>query len=119
MTTALTVRDFEFTADVQGPDNGELVLFLHGFPQTLYTWRAELPALAALGYRCCAFDQRGYSPGARPEGIAAYLPESLVDDAIAIADHLGAARFHLVGHDWGGVTPGRLSVQAITDAFSL
>lgn len=102
MTTALAVGNFEFTADIQGPDDGELVLFLHGFPQTHYTWRAELPALAALGYRCCAFDQRGYSPGARPGGIAPYLLESLLDDVIAIADHLGAARFHLVGHDWGG-----------------
>lgn len=101
-TTTLDARGFRFTADLGGPEDGELVLFLHGFPQTRYTWRAELTALTRLGYRCCAFDQRGYSPGARPTAIDAYRPEEMVADALAIAAGLGHERFHLVGHDWGG-----------------
>ncbi len=54
------------------------------------------------GFRVCAPDQRGYSVGARPEGIDAYRVENLVTDVLAIADALSADRFHLVGHDWGG-----------------
>jgi pimeloyl-ACP methyl ester carboxylesterase len=89
-------------ATTAGPDGGDLVLLLHGYPQTRYTWRAELPALAAAGYRAWAPDQRGYSPGARPEGIDAYRTDHLVADVLALADAAGADRFHLVGHDWGG-----------------
>jgi pimeloyl-ACP methyl ester carboxylesterase len=89
-------------ADIAGPTDGETVLLLHGFPQTRHTWRAELPALATAGFRACAPDQRGYSAGARPEGIDAYRVEHLVADVLAIASSLGAERFHLVGHDWGG-----------------
>ena len=91
-----------FTADAAGPRDGDVVLLLHGFPQTRHAWRAELRALAAAGYRACAPDQRGYSAGARPAGIDAYRIEHLVADALALADALGAERFHLVGHDWGG-----------------
>ncbi len=95
-------RGLDFTADLSGPESGDLVLFLHGFPQTRYTWRTEMDAIAALGYRCCAYDQRGYSEGARPEAIEAYRPEEMIADAIAIAEALGYRRFHVVGHDWGG-----------------
>ncbi len=69
-------------------------------------WRAQLAALADAGYRAVAPSQRGYSPGARPDlaDTANYHIDRLVDDAMAIADACGngAARFHLVGHDWGG-----------------
>jgi pimeloyl-ACP methyl ester carboxylesterase len=59
--------------------------------------------LAAAGYRAIAFDQRGYSPGARPDDVAAYKPDLLVADVLEVADALGADRFHLVGHDFGGM----------------
>src|SRR5512147_2265711 len=98
-TVSLAANGLAFSADVAGPRGGDVVLLLHGFPQTRHTWRAELRALAAAGYRACAPDQRGYSPGARPEGIDAYRTELLVADVLAIAGALGADRFHLVGHD--------------------
>jgi pimeloyl-ACP methyl ester carboxylesterase len=101
-TVAIAANGFAFTVDVAGPPDGDVVLLLHGFPQTRHAWRAELHALAAAGYRACAPDQRGYSAGARPAGVEAYRVEHLVGDALAIADTLGAQRFHLVGHDWGG-----------------
>ena len=88
MNTTLATDELTFAADIQGPDDGDLVLFLHGFPQTKHTWRAELPTLAALGYRSCAYDQRGYSPGARPDGIDAYMLENLIEDVIGAADYL-------------------------------
>ncbi len=101
-TITIGANGLSFTADVAGPADGELVLLLHGFPQTRHTWRVELPALAAAGFRACAPDQRGYSAGARPDGIDSYRTELLVADALAIADSFGAERFHIVGHDWGG-----------------
>lgn len=100
--TVIEANGLRFTADVAGPDEGPAVLLLHGFPQTRHTWRAELTALAAAGHRACAPDQRGYSAGARPDGIDNYRVELLVADALGIADSLGADRFHIVGHDWGG-----------------
>ena len=104
MTETLDIEagGFTFRAQADGPGDGPLVLFLHGFPQTSHTWRAQLPVLAAAGYRAVAPDQRGYSPGARPEGVEHYKTGTLVGDVIAMADALGRDRFHLVGHDWGG-----------------
>lgn len=98
----ISANSFRFTADSAGEASAPLVLLLHGFPQTRYTWRHQLPALAAAGFRAVAPDQRGYSPGARPSGAVHYGADALVGDALAIADALGAQRFHLVGHDWGG-----------------
>lgn len=91
-----------FTAHGAGPPDGRLVLLLHGFPQSSFMWRNQMAALAAAGHRAVAFDQRGYSPGARPEGAEHYRMEHLVSDVVAVADQLGGHRFDLVGHDWGG-----------------
>jgi pimeloyl-ACP methyl ester carboxylesterase len=91
-----------FDALTTGPPDGELVLLLHGFPQTGSCWNDALNGLAAAGYRAVAPSQRGYSPGARPDGVEAYRVSELVDDVLAVAAILGRDRFHLVGHDWGG-----------------
>jgi len=95
-------RGMAFDALAAGPPDGELVLLLHGFPQTGYSFRTELLALGEAGYRAVAVDQRGYSPDARPSDPAAYAMSELVGDVAAIADALEAPQFHLVGHDWGG-----------------
>ncbi|MFN0028772.1 MAG: alpha/beta fold hydrolase [Acidimicrobiales bacterium] len=95
-----------FDAEVAGPADGPLVLLLHGFPQTSHTWRHELPLLAAQGLRAVAPNQRGYSPGARPDpaDLANYATPRLVADVADLADTLAGpgAAFHVVGHDWGG-----------------
>jgi pimeloyl-ACP methyl ester carboxylesterase len=102
----VTRSNLSFTADLAGPAGGNLVLLLHGFPESRHAWRGALPALAAAGYRAVAPDQRGYSPGARPNPavLENYAFDKLVNDAMEIADAAGYAdkRFHLVGHDWGG-----------------
>jgi pimeloyl-ACP methyl ester carboxylesterase len=98
-----TVGALTFDAWATGPADGELVLLLHGFPQTKRSFRAQLQAVGAAGYRAVAVDQRGYSPGARPVGVDAYDIRNLTRDVLAIADALGADRFHLVGHDYGAV----------------
>jgi pimeloyl-ACP methyl ester carboxylesterase len=100
-TVRIPVGEDTFDARVAGPEDGELVLLLHGFPQTSYSWRSQLEALGAAGYRAVAPDQRGYSAGARPAEVERYAIPALVGDVIAIADELGGHRFHLVGHDWG------------------
>jgi pimeloyl-ACP methyl ester carboxylesterase len=101
-----TASGLVFTTDVAGPPGGELVLMLHGFPESRHSWRAALPALAMAGYRAVAPDQRGYSAGARPDPavLENYAFDKLVNDPIEIVDAVGhgGKRFHLVGHDWGG-----------------
>src|SRR5688572_23228750 len=92
-----------FTARAAGPDGGRPVLLLHGFPQTSRCWAAQLDPLAAAGCRAVAFDQRGYSPGARPDDVAAYKPAALVADVLSVADACGFEEFDLVGHDFGGM----------------
>ena len=91
------------TALTCGPEDGDLVLLLHGFPETADCWTAQLTALGAAGFRALAPNQRGYASGARPAGKRAYATEELVKDALDFANLQGAERFHVVGHDWGGV----------------
>ncbi|HET9924949.1 MAG TPA: alpha/beta hydrolase [Methylomirabilota bacterium] len=96
-----------FTVESAGPPDGPLVLLLHGYPQTRHTWRQQVPALGRAGYRAVAPDQRGYSPGVRPDpakGLAPYGIDRLVQDVLDIADAADGPGqpFHLVGHDWGG-----------------
>ncbi len=100
--TALTVGDLTFSARMAGREDAPLVLCLHGFPQTSFAYRHQLPALAGAGFRAVAPDQRGYSPGARFDSVADYTVDHLVGDIVDLADALDAQTFHLVGHDWGG-----------------
>jgi pimeloyl-ACP methyl ester carboxylesterase len=100
--------DLAFDVTVDGPGDGDPVLLLHGFPQRSSCWSEVAPLLAARGHRTIAPDQRGYSPGARPAGRAAYVLPQLVADAVAVIDGLAAepgrrGRAHVVGHDWGAV----------------
>src|SRR3954470_4520322 len=102
----VTTSEGQFTASVAGPPDGDLVVLLHGFPQSRHSWRDQVPALGAAGYRAVTPDGRGYSPGFRPDpsgdgGLEAYSLPRLVADVLDIAG-AGAGRFHLVGHDWGG-----------------
>ena len=101
-TLELTVGPFRYSALADGPADGDLVLLLHGFPETSYEWRAQLAALGRAGYRAVAPDQRGYAPRRASPDVADYHVDHLVSDVLGFADALGAERFHLVGHDWGG-----------------
>jgi pimeloyl-ACP methyl ester carboxylesterase len=84
-----------------GPPDGPVVVLLHGFPQHHDSWNAVIDRLTAQGYRCLAPNQRGYSPGARPTRRRDYRMAELVADVGALIEASGAARVHLVGHDWG------------------
>jgi len=93
---------FTFDVDERGPADGPTVVLLHGFPENRSSWQAMTPALVAAGFRVLAPDQRGYSPGARPLKRRSYVMPELVADVLALVDTTGAAKVHLVGHDWGG-----------------
>lgn len=79
---------------------GPLVLLLHGFPERWFTWRPQLAALAAAGFRAVAPDLRGYGLSDKPEG--GYDLPTLARDVASLVPALGAARAAVVGHDWGG-----------------
>ncbi len=108
----ITVGDLTFNVRIAGPDDGEVVILLHGFPETSHEWRHQLLALGEAGFRAVAPDQRGYSPGARPPAIEDYAIPLLVGDVIGIADAVGADRFHIVGHDWGAAVAWVVAVVA-------
>lgn len=80
---------------------GPLMLFLHGFPEFWYAWRAQLAHFGGR-YRCVAPDQRGFNLSSRPAGVAHYRARHLVGDVVNLLDALGEARCILVAHDWGG-----------------
>ena len=80
---------------------GPLVLLLHGFPESWYSWRHQIPALAAAGYRVVAPDQRGYGGTDAPQEIASYDIPHLTADAVGLLDALGEEKAVVVGHDWG------------------
>jgi pimeloyl-ACP methyl ester carboxylesterase len=99
---SLLVNGYHFDALSAGPQDGPLVLFLHGFPQFADAWTPILSGVAAHGFHAVAVDQRGYSPRARPPAVLDYALDKLTADALSFAESLGAKSFHLVGHDWGG-----------------
>ncbi|MFF5483122.1 alpha/beta fold hydrolase [Streptomyces sp. NPDC012935] len=80
---------------------GPLVLLVHGFPESWYSWRHQLPALAAAGYRAVAMDVRGYGRSSRPEAVDSYRMLELVEDNAAVVEALGERSAVIVGHDWG------------------
>ncbi len=86
-----------------GPKDGLPVVLCHGFPELAYSWRHQLPALAAAGFRALAPDQRGYGRTSRPEAIEQYDMPHLTGDLVGLLDALGLKKAMFVGHDWGGI----------------
>ena len=96
------------TADVNGirlhyveAGEGPLVLMVHGFPESWYSWRHQLDALSATGYRAVAIDVRGYGRSSKPVAVDAYRMVCLVADNVELVRALGEDRAVIVGHDWG------------------
>ncbi len=93
--------DLVFDVIDAGPEDGPVVVLLHGFPEINTMYQSVIDRLTAQGYRCLAPLQRGYSPGARPKRRRDYRADELVGDVLTLIDTSGARRVHLVGHDWG------------------
>ncbi|WP_207553854.1 alpha/beta fold hydrolase [Mycobacterium syngnathidarum] len=84
-----------------GERGNPVVVLAHGFPELAYSWRHQIPALAAAGYHVLAPDQRGYGGSSRPPDIEAYTIVELTADIAGLLDDVGADKAVLVGHDWG------------------
>ena len=85
----------------EGPRDGPLLMFLHGWPERALVWRAQVAHFARLGWRCVAPDMRGYGDAPAPADPAAYAVPEIVGDMLALHDSLGGAPAVWVGHDWG------------------
>ena len=84
-----------------GESGAPVVVLAHGFPELAYSWRHQIPVLAAAGYHVLAPDQRGYGRSTRPADIAAYNVADLSADLIGLLDDVGADKAVFIGHDWG------------------
>jgi pimeloyl-ACP methyl ester carboxylesterase len=94
-----------------GPQSGVPVLLLHGFPEFWYGWRKQIPALARAGCRVIAPDQRGYHLSDKPQGLASYRVDTLVEDICGLIDGLEYEKVNIVGHDWGAVIAWMLAIR--------
>ncbi len=86
-----------------GPDDGPVVILSHGFPESSWSWRHQLPVLGAAGWHAIAPDQRGYGASSRPSAVEAYGTDSLSADLLGLVDEAGQDQAVFVGHDWGAL----------------
>lgn len=101
-TTSAGAREPGITLSVHEAGTGPAVVLCHGFPELAYSWRHQVPALAAAGFRVIAPDQRGYGGSDAPDPVEAYDLEHLTGDLVGLLDALGIDKAVFVGHDWGG-----------------
>lgn len=122
-TTTLSASGMQFSALEGSRESARetgrpLVLLLHGFPDHHRTWRSQIPALVAAGYRVVAPLLRGYEPRSQPIDDD-YHVARLVEDVLGFIDYLGSLRVHLVGHDWGAIVGYAVAAQAPERLLSL
>ena len=101
-----TVKEYDIATNgislhVTEQGDGPVVLFCHGFPDTAYTWRLQMQAIASAGYRAIAPDMRGYGRSSAPADAALYTPLHTAGDLVGLLDALKIPSAVLVGHDWG------------------
>ena len=99
-TEMIRVDDLRMHAVVEGPEDGPLIVMLHGFPEFWYSWRYQIKAFAAAGYRTLAVDQRGYN---LTDKRGPYDVFTLAGDVVGLVRALGHERAVIMGNDWGGV----------------
>ena len=105
-----TAEGIRLHAKVCGPDAAPTLLFVHGFPEFWYAWRAQLPEFSR-DYRCVAIDLRGFNLSSQPTAVSAYKPALLVADLCAVIAELGAPVHAVIAHDWGGAVAWSLAAQ--------
>jgi pimeloyl-ACP methyl ester carboxylesterase len=114
--TGISTRRYEanglsFEVDEAG-EGEDVAILLHGFPESRFSWRHQIPLLAERGWRVIAPDLRGYGGSSRPLGKAAYRIDALVEDVAGLFEAAGARRRLLIGHDWGAAIAWVFAVQA-------
>jgi len=100
------IKEYDIAANgislhVTEQGDGPVVLFCHGFPDTAYTWRRQMNAIAAAGYRAIAPDMRGYGRSSAPVEAALYTPLQTAGDLVGLLDAVKIPSAVIVGHDWG------------------
>ena len=95
-----------------GPQGGEPVFLLHGFPEAWFGWEKQIKPLVQAGFRVIVPDQRGYNLSDKPIGIDQYKMAVLVDDILGLADQLGYEQFYLAGHDFGAMVSWSLALRS-------
>ncbi len=106
----VAANGLSFACDEAGSGD-DIALCLHGFPESRFSWRHQLPLLAEAGWHAVAPDLRGYGDTTRPTQRSAYALRHLVDDAAALFDAFGARRRLLVAHDWGAVIAWQFAME--------
>ena len=91
----------------------KLALCLHGFPELNYSWRFQMPMLAARGWRVWAPNLRGYGASEKPDGINAYRLNTLIEDVAALIDASGAKEVMLIAHDWGAIIAWHFAIKKL------
>ena len=99
--TQRMIKTNGISLNVAEQGKGPLVLFCHGFPESWYSWRHQLDAVASAGFHAVAPDMRGYGNSDRPEAVDQYTIFHLVGDLVGLIDALGEQSAVIVGHDWG------------------
>ncbi|MFD1642462.1 alpha/beta fold hydrolase [Halohasta litorea] len=94
-----------------GPEDGPLVVLLHGFPECWYGWHRQLGPLAKAGYRVVIPDQRGYNLSDKPAGVASYRLDELAADIVGLIDACGREQAIVAGHDWGAAVAWWLGLE--------
>ncbi len=100
-TIQIKIDDLTFDCRTDGDKENELVIFLHGWPETSYMWKKLMSHFSKNGFYCVAPNLRGYSKNACPKGKKHYSLDKLSKDVLGISNFLNKSKFHLVGHDWG------------------
>jgi epoxide hydrolase 4 len=112
ITRKVAANGLTFTVDEAGGGDA-VALCLHGFPESRFSWRHQLPALASAGWHAVAPDLRGYGGSGRPQGREAYAIDHLVADAAALFDVFSARRRLLVAHDWGALIAWTFAIKQV------
>jgi pimeloyl-ACP methyl ester carboxylesterase len=106
----IEANGLSFEVDQCG-DGAKFALLLHGFPESKFSWRHQMPLLAELGYTAWAPNMRGYGKSSRPKGVAAYHIDNLVADAAGLIDAAKARDTLLVAHDWGAIVAWQFAIR--------
>jgi pimeloyl-ACP methyl ester carboxylesterase len=114
----IALGKLRFDCLMAGNEKDDLVVLLHGFPETSFMWRSLMMDLSSTGYLCLAPNMRGYSHNACPNGKKNYRIEKLVQDVLDLASTLGKGKFHLIAHDWGAVIGWQLAYTSSDSLFS-
>ncbi|MFF8955619.1 alpha/beta fold hydrolase [Streptomyces sp. NPDC014894] len=102
--TLVSVNGVELEVFEAGRQNaGKPIVLCHGWPEHAFSWRRQMPALAAAGYHVIVPNQRGYGNSSRPAEVTEYDLEHLAGDLVALLDHYGYEDAAFVGHDWGAM----------------